>query len=61
MFTNYFFQGNDIMYYKITEKELKAINSMIKILNLAIKRNAFSKEEIDLIFLKLNNINTQSP
>lgn len=45
------------MYYKITEKELKAINSMIKILNLAIKRNAFSKEEIDLIFLKLSNIN----
>jgi len=45
------------MYYKITEKELKSINSMIKILNLAIKRNAFSEDELDLIFLKLKDIN----
>lgn len=41
------------MYYKISDKELKSINSMIKILNLAIKRNAFSEKEVDLILNKL--------
>lgn len=45
------------MYYKITEKELKSINSMIKILNLAIRRNTFSDNELQLIFEKLQNIN----
>lgn len=41
------------MYYKISEKELKSINAMIKILNLAIKRKAFSEKEVDLILDKI--------
>lgn len=42
------------MEYKITEKQLQSINALIKILNIAIKRNAFTEIEVDKIMEKIN-------
>jgi hypothetical protein len=45
------------MLYQVNENQLKAINTMIKIINLALKRNCFSEQEKELILQKLANIN----
>jgi len=45
------------MQYIINENQLKAINAMIKIINIALKRNCFTEEEKEKIFEKLININ----
>lgn len=45
------------MNYQINESQLKAINTMIKIINLALKRDCFSDQEKELILQKLANIN----
>ena len=45
------------MEYKINENQLKAINIMIKLLNIAINRNCFTNDEEKLIFDKIKDIN----
>lgn len=45
------------MKYEITEKQLQSINALIKIVNIAIKRNAFSSEEVDKIIEKIKLYN----
>ena len=44
------------MKYEINEKQLKSINIMIKLMNLALQRNTFSEDEKKLIFDKLSDI-----
>lgn len=45
------------MLYQINEKQLKSINTMIKLINIAIQREAFSESELEMIFKKLSDIN----
>ena len=44
--------------YQINQTQLNIINALIKTLNIAIQRQAFSNEELDKIFYHLNKLNT---
>lgn len=44
------------MKYQINEKQLKSINIMIKLMNIALQRDAFSEEVKQIIFDKLSDI-----
>lgn len=43
--------------YQINQNQLNIINALIKTLNVAIQRQAFSDEELDKIFYHLNKLN----
>jgi len=45
------------MLYQINEKQLQSINVMIKLINIAIQRNAFNDAETKTIYKKLSDIN----
>ena len=44
------------MKYQINEKQLKSINIMIKLMNIALQRDTFSEDEKQIIFDKLSDI-----